>query len=142
MKSVCKKCICVMCALILVLALGSCGEEPQASASKVDVDLTQLSNTMVYSEVFNMLNTPHDYVGKTVKMKGIMTTYQNTKKTRTYRTCLITDATSCCSQGIEFVLTGGSLYPAEGSEITVMGTFNLYLENEQMYCHLVNATLV
>lgn len=142
MRSIWGKCICVMCALILVFALGSCGEEVQVPTSDVDVDLTQLSSTMVYSEVFNMLNTPHDYVGKTVKMKGIMTTYQNTDKTKVYRTCLIADATSCCSQGMEFVLTGGSLYPAEGSEITVTGTFHLYSENGQMYCHLVNATIV
>ena len=36
----------------------------------IDVDLTKLSSTMVYSEVYNMMYTPDDYIGKTVKMKG------------------------------------------------------------------------
>ena len=41
------------------------------SAGKVDVDLTVLSSTMVYSEVYNMLLfTPDSYLGKTVKMMG------------------------------------------------------------------------
>ena len=48
------------------------GSEPsQPSAGKVDVDLTVLSSTMVYSEVYNMLyNDPAHYLGKTVKAKG------------------------------------------------------------------------
>ena len=38
----------------------------QPSAGKVDVDLTVLSSTMVYSEVYNMLyNDPAHYLGKT-----------------------------------------------------------------------------
>ncbi len=42
------------------------------SAGKVDVDLTVLSSTMVYSEVYNMLyNDPAHYLGKTVKARGI-----------------------------------------------------------------------
>lgn len=36
----------------------------------VDVDLTKLSSTMVYSEVYNMMNSPKEYVGKTVRMYG------------------------------------------------------------------------
>ena len=35
------------------------------------VDLTALSSTMVYAEVFAMMSSPEDYVGKTVKMQGI-----------------------------------------------------------------------
>ena len=62
--------------LALLLTLSACGKEPEAAAAtenpqgKVDVDLTALSSTMVYSEVFNMLNTPENYVGKTIKMTG------------------------------------------------------------------------
>ena len=44
--------------------------EPTQSTDGVDVDLTRLSSTMVYSEVYNMMNAPGDYIGKTIKMKG------------------------------------------------------------------------
>ena len=53
-------------------------EQPQASADGVDVDLTALSSTMVYSEVYNMLYFyPEDYYGKTVKMTGLFNVYQS-----------------------------------------------------------------
>ena len=46
-------------------------EPSQPYAGKVDVDLTVLSSTMVYSEVYNMLyNDPAHYLGKTVKARG------------------------------------------------------------------------
>lgn len=52
-------------------------EQPQASADGVDVDLTVLSSTMVYSEVYNMLyNDPAHYLGKTVKARGGFSIYQ------------------------------------------------------------------
>ncbi len=41
-----------------------------AATPGIDVDLTTLSGTMVYSEVFNMIANPEDYVGKTIKMQG------------------------------------------------------------------------
>ena len=42
-----------------------------------DVDLTTLSSTMVYSEVYNMMTAPSDYIGKNVKMKGNFSYYQD-----------------------------------------------------------------
>ena len=39
-------------------------------AGPVDVDLTKLSSTMVYSEVYNMMSSPESYMGKRVRMKG------------------------------------------------------------------------
>ena len=52
-------------------------EPSQPYAGKVDVDLTVLSSTMVYSEVYNMLyNDPAHYLGKTVKARGGFSIYQ------------------------------------------------------------------
>ena len=48
-------------------------ETPIASApagGDVDIDLTKLSKTMVYSEVYNIMLNPADYVGKTMRMGG------------------------------------------------------------------------
>ena len=42
--------------------------EPTQSTDGVDVDLTRLSSTMVYSEVYNMMNAPGDYIGKTINL--------------------------------------------------------------------------
>ena len=40
-------------------------------SESIDVDLTQLSSTMVYSEVYAMVYEPDQYLGKTVKMRAV-----------------------------------------------------------------------
>lgn len=94
----------------------------------IDVDLTSLSSTMVYSEVYSMMYDPDSYIGKTVKMNGLFTVYHDESTGNNYFACIIQDATACCSQGMEFVLTDDYAYPSDypevGSEITVTGVFD------------------
>nr|MCR5716177.1 hypothetical protein [Lachnospiraceae bacterium] len=68
----------------------------------VDVDLTTLSSTMVYSEVYNMMVSPDAYVGKTIRMSGLMSIFLDEATEKYYYACIIQDATACCAQGIEF----------------------------------------
>ncbi len=145
-----KKIYCFMIMAAVLLSLTACGGE-QASAvtdtqDRIDVDLTQLSSTMVYSEVYNMMVTPDSYIGKNVKLKGQFTVYQNQSSGDYYYTVIIADAASCCSQGLEFVLAGNHDYPADypedGEEITVIGEFQTYQEGDYSYCHLINAEIV
>ena len=126
-------------------------EPSQPYAGKVDVDLTVLSSTMVYSEVYNMLYFyPEDYYGKTVKANGIFAIYQMvvdgvTQPAPVAYACIIADATACCAEGMEFVLEGDYTYPDDypelGAEITVIGEFQSYEENGMTWYHLVNARL-
>ena len=134
--------------LALLLTLSACGKEPETAAvtenpqGKVDVDLTALSSTMVYSEVYNMLTTPENYIGKTVKMAGSYSSFLDESTGAVYRVCMIADATACCAQGMEFVLKDGMEYPEMETDITVVGTFQLYDENGTAYCHLVDASIL
>lgn len=116
------------------------------STDVIDVDLTSLSSTLVYSEVYNLMVTPEDYIGKTVKMDGSFAFYHDEGTDNYYFACIIADATACCSQGIEFVLTENYTYPDDypeaGEEICVVGVFDTYQEGEYTYCTLRNATLV
>ena len=119
--------------------------EGRTTDGNVDVDLTKLSSTMVYSEVYNMMYTPENYVGKTVKMSGMFVAYTNQDQSQFYPAVIIADATACCSQGLEFVLEGNPSYP-EGypeteTDITVIGTFETYLEDGNTYCRLKNAKI-
>ena len=119
---------------------------PAQSADGIDVDLTKLSSTMVYSEVYNMIYAPDDYIGKTVKMNGAFAYYEDPETKAQYFACIIADATACCSQGLEFILTGEHTYPNDypelNSEITVTGTFEVYEENGFKYCRLTDAAIV
>lgn len=133
--------------LAMLLVLSACGTKQSSSSSasndKVDVDLTVLSSTMVYSEVYAMLYTPEDYEGKTVKMSGTFAVYEGPE--RNYYACIISDATACCSQGIEFQWKGTHSYPQDypmiDQMIEVIGTFQYYEEDGQVYCELVDADL-
>ena len=97
-----------------------------SSASGAAVDLTRLSATMVYAQVFNMIVEPEKFEGKTVKMRGQFMVYPMDKNENVYAV-VISDATACCQQGLEFKWQGEHAYPAdyppEGSEIEVTGTF-------------------
>lgn len=108
------------------------------SADGVDVDLTAMSSTMVYSEVLNMQQHPDDYLGKIVKMKGAFNVSEIDDNR--YFACIIKDATACCAQGIEFTWAGDHSYPDDypeaDTEITVIGTFNTYMEGKNKYLQL------
>ncbi len=112
---------------------------------KVDVDLTKLSATMVYSEVYNMFTQPDNYLGKIVKMEGQFVDFLDPNTGNRYFSCIVKDATACCAQGIEFVLeecySYPDDYPEQGMDITVIGEFSTYMEGDQMYCTLKNAEL-
>ncbi len=114
-------------------------------AEGVDVDLTILSSTMVYSEVFNIMTKPDDYVGKVFKMRGLYSAFYDEAKDKRYFACIIQDATACCAQGIEFELTEDYSfpedYPEDGDMITVTGVFDTYEEDGGIYGTLRNATM-
>lgn len=163
-----KRILCIVFAALMCVALVSCGADPtettnawqaevttvdvdptettnagQAEVSTVDVDLTKLSSTMVYAEVYNMLVFPDEYLGKLVRMNGVFAYGEG--EGRYYFACIISDATACCSQGIEFVLKDGRKFPDEypsvGTEITVVGVFDTYYEGTYRYCQLIDAVM-
>ncbi len=119
--------------------MGDEEETAEATSSDVDIDLTAMSSTMVYAEVYNIVMSPKDYIGKTVKMSGECIVTPNEDNTKVYYACLIKDATACCSQGLEFELEDDNNYPEAGETVTVSGVFGTYEEDGVLYCHLENA---
>lgn len=120
-------------------------DETVEADPNVDLDLTALSSTMVYSEVFNMMMAPEEYEGKTLKIDGICNVYQDPETGKTYYACIVQDATQCCSQGLEFVLDESqyeaSDYPENGDEIVISGDFSTYTEGEYQYITILNSVL-
>lgn len=176
-----KRLLCLLLAALTVLGLGACGEKSGASTGETTfpttaseepkplqtlpletapskdtgesgfVDLTTLSSTMVYAEVFAMMSSPEDYVGKTVKMQGIFSKGQlyaagSLNDGGTVFACVIQDATACCAQGIPFELAGDHTYPQDypelGDTITVVGTFEIHQQEGMQFCRLRDAELV
>ena len=113
--------------------------------NKVDVDLTSLSSTMVYAEVFNMIMNPENYDNKIVKMKGQFALFEDMENGKPFYACVIPDATACCLQGFEFVPLPEYNYPKDypkvDSKITIVGKFE-YDENNFGYCRLIDARFI
>ena len=128
---------------------GTTDQSTESAADEEDgmLDLTALNSTMVYAEVYHMLSAPEEYVGRQIKMSGTLRTGKlynpdgDTLADTILYACVIADATACCAQGIPFVLSDETAYPEVGTEVTVVGTFEIGEQSGFQYCRLVNATL-
>ena len=108
--------------------------------SKVDLDLTKMSATMIYSTIFDMLIMPEDYVEKIIKLSGWFETYTDPQTGEVYYAVVVPDATACCQQGLEFVWKGNHAYPDDfpkpGQNITVTGIYKMIENDGVTYTYL------
>lgn len=108
--------------------------------SKVDLDLTKMSATMIYSTIFDMLIMPEDYVEKIIKLSGWFETYTDPQTGEMYYAVVVPDATACCQQGLEFVWKGNHTYPDDfpkpGQDITVTGIYKMIENDGVTYTYL------
>ena len=107
---------------------------------KVDLDLTKMSSTMIYTTIFDMLIMPEDYVEKNIKVKGWFETYTDPYTAELYYAVVVPDATACCQQGLEFVWPGEHNYPADfptpGEDITITGVYKVTETDGVTYAYL------
>lgn len=117
-----------------------------SSIEGVDIDLTALSSTMVYSEVYNMMCYPETFLGLTIRMEGTVSAFYDENKDKYYYACIISDATACCSQGIEFELSDEYVvpddYPSCDEVVVVEGVFETYEEDGYQYAVLKDSHIV
>ena len=120
-------------------------EDPEEQVM-IDLDLSRMSGTIVYSQVYNLLYDPSPWLGKTIRMAGYYNYFDDQEHGVVYHACIVPDATQCCAQGIEFIWAGEHAWPEEypqiGQEITVTGRLEIYEDQGTRYLHLVDADLV
>ena len=114
--------------------------------NQVDIDLTQLSSSMIYAQVYDMVYKSEEYTGKSVKVKGLFSYFKDADTGKEYFSVTVSDISACCSQAIEFVLKDECTYPDDypplDTEITVVGNFNCYKEGVYTYCQLTDAEII
>ena len=94
----------------------------RGEGGSVDIDLTILHGNMLYAAVYNMVNDPSAYAGKTVKLDGTYAVYETDDPEAPLHACIVRDAAGCCASGLEFRLAAPQPYPTEGSHILLIGT--------------------
>lgn len=112
-----------------------------ASSDNIDVDLTVISSTMVYAEVFNIVGDPYSYLGKRIKVRGTFDAYYWDETDRTYSYVVISDATACCQSGLEFTWDNSDNtypdgYPNKNQEFEIIGTYQSYVEQGHSYYYI------
>ncbi len=146
-----KKLLSAVLLLVLLCSLSlSYGETTDVSItyaeSDIDLDLTVMSGTMVYAQIYQILSDYQAYEGKIIRLKGWYDVYEDAGTGMVYFACIVPDATACCAQGIEFVWAGEHIfpddYPEPGTGVTVTGRFESYMEGEYLYVHLTDAEVV
>ena len=102
-----------------------------------EIDLTQMSSTMVYSYIYNLMFDPTPFIGKRFRIQGIYDENYWAENDTTYHCILIPDAAACCAQGIEFTLTEESTsYPQPADNIEIGGILSTYLEDGTPYIEI------
>lgn len=109
--------------------------------TKADIDLSVMSDTLAYSEIYLIQSDVDSYIGKTIRLTGFYDVME--AEERNYYVCAVMDSTQCCSLGFEFLWAGDHAYPGDypsvGDIITVTGVFDVYYEGEYQYCQLIDA---
>lgn len=114
-------------------------------SSKVDLDLSVMTSSMIYSMVFEMLLMPESYEEKNLKVKGNFVVYISEETGDRHFAIIIPDATQCCQQGLEFVWFGEDKkypedFPKIGQEITLTGKYKCMYTDEGFLITFIEAT--
>ena len=143
--------VIILCLLSVIMIFSFlCGTGAEAPGPEepliADLDLSGMSGTVVYAQVYNMLYDPDAYLGKIIRMAGYYNYYDDQAHGVVYHACIVPDATACCAKGIEFVWAGEHAWPDEypeiGTDIIVTGKLEMYVEDGIKYLHLINADLM
>ncbi len=94
----------------------------QGTSAKVDIDLTQLSATMVFSQVYDLISNYPDYIGKTVKIYGTIDKFTDIETGEELYAVIINDALGCCPQGIELEFPDDFEIPEWGTSVLIEGS--------------------
>lgn len=146
-----KKHLLLLLILFACVTLFACSDEEKTSRNPaaggtytagdhIDVDLSIMSSTMVFGEVFSMMMEPGDYLGKVIKMQGKYYAYYYEPSDKFFHCVLIEDAEACCQEGLEFMLpdtyTFPEDYPEYGTEVVITGVFSAYEEEGFTYYYI------
>lgn len=117
----------------------------QNQSQSPDLDLSKMSSTVAYAEIYNIQEDPSPYLGKMIRLRGLYSYYREPSTGVSYYACVIPDATACCMQGMEFVPAAEPKDPdnflEDSADITVTGRLEIYQEENISYLHLVEASV-
>jgi hypothetical protein len=137
-----RRIIAVLLCLIMMLLVGCSGEAPvnpdvngnngdngnDEEQVKIDIDFTRLSSTMQNAQLQIVLDNMQDYIGQTMKIRGI---YDHTfwEVTGKHYHDMVIDCPTGCLKRIELFIGADNEFPEVGEAIEAVGVFGFYRED-------------
>jgi hypothetical protein len=127
----------LVCIVIICLAITGCKKDETVVETKqgVDIDLTQMSLTMVQATMTNILNQPGQYLGQTIKLTATHFLMYDDRTDRTFHLAIVGVEDACCAIPIEFRTVNGD-YPADEAFMEIIGTFSSYEDDGFRYLYI------
>ena len=128
---------------LLLLGCGESGEGAKSEKAAVDIDLTDLTETVAYAQAVQMTEQPQGFDGKSVRVQGVFNTFFDADTEEPFFVCAVPDSTGCCMASFEIVPDGAYAYPEdypdEFSLVTVVGDFRTFDDGGYLGCRVENA---
>ncbi len=107
----------------------------------VDYDFTAINAKAMYTQVYNMLKNPDEFLNKIIKISGGYYPFIHEDTGEDYHYIMVKDASLCCAIGLEFVWDNGvhsypEEYPLENQVIQLTGVYSQYEEDGYTYYYL------
>lgn len=116
----------------------SLANTPQAS----HYDLTMMSETMVFAQVFSLMSSPESFQDSTYKIQGEYEFYTIPETTEVIYFIVINDALGCCPTGIEIRFPENSEPLPDFCEILIEGIAHAGFEETFTYPYIEITSLV
>ncbi len=112
--------------------------------SDYDIDLTTMSDTMVFSQVYDIMLNYTAYMGQSINLVGQFNSLYYEEISQTLNFVVINDALGCCPQGLELRFEGDVTMPDVNANISIQGEFTTYKEGDfEFFCIMVeNMTVI
>ena len=137
-----KRWISALLAVVILLSgvfLASCCSG-KAEEAPVTVDLTKMSNMMIYSLMYDILMKPEDYADQRMRLVGTYSPFKNPDTGLMEHTLIFYDVSYCCEVELRVNMKEEYQYPKDfprdGNKMTVVGRFNVEEMDNKTICTL------
>ncbi len=114
-------------------------KESNESLDDIDYDLRTMSETMVYSHIFDLMLNPTEYENTRFIINGSLEEKLDLNTGETFYVIFIEDAAACCVQGLEVVFPEDVSIPIFLPQtVNLQGTIGVYEFNNSDFA-FVNA---
>ncbi len=107
------------------------------SLDDIDYNLTEMSATIVYSQIFDLVSNPSEYTDARFIIKGEMVESEDAETGEKFYAIIIADATACCAQGLEVFFPEEIPVPEElPATVTIQGTIGTQTVGDIEFAHV------